>query len=396
VRLLVVLACSAVLLPFALSLAGGRAGEREPAEPAPRAAEAGRAGSAALLSLHASPEPEGAPEEKPPAGGQAVPAPSASLRVPVLIGPELGDLRLELVDRATGRPLAGEVELWQLDLPADKDFTAGDRMYCKFPMTAEGTTLHGLPAGRYRAFLPGRRSDSPDPPEVVVSAGGAAAALAIDLPRLTRYVLDLRDVGGWSIGSSHLDRTQARVPREKAPFAEERRARCGRGASSNCIIGCGAGSRPNPIVARGERGFDAGVHAERTPAGGSRSMYRFQPDGLESVLFEPPAFAVNARSEQLAGDPPIEVRTMVAVALPLGYFDESIRLPDGAFACERGAHIRVECQPLPFEPDSPPDLWRSCPIKVRVIMDGHLTLRFTYRIEEGPPPVRTLEPVSRR
>ncbi len=342
------------------------------------------------MQLLAGAPPEGMPRAQ--AESEAFPAAPARMRAAAPAEASSANLQLALVDSATGRAIAGEVEIWQLDLRADEHFTAGDRLHDRFLLPAEGTTLGSVPAGRYRVFLLNRRSASEDPPEFELTARGRLERLEIELPKVTHFTLDLRDAYGWAIESAHMRKTSALVPSEKAPFAEERKSLGPRSGSSGCGKLGVAEDRPDPLVTRGPGGFDVGVHAERTPRGGTRMMYRFLEEGVESVLFQPPDYAVRVNPHKLDGFRVVEERVVVAVAMPLGFFDDVIRLPDGSAARERGANIDVECRPLLVEADSPADLWRSCPIEVRASLGGYSTLRFTYRLSDGPPAPRTLSP----
>lgn len=69
--------------------------------------------------------------------------------------PETGEctLQLYLVDRETGERVAGTVELWRLDAPANEDWSRGDQLQTKFGVEPEGRLVEDLPAGVYRPYV---------------------------------------------------------------------------------------------------------------------------------------------------------------------------------------------------------------------------------------------------
>lgn len=85
-------------------------------------------------------------------------------------------------------------------------------------------------------------------------------------------------------------------------------------------------------------------------------------------------------------------RTLVGVAVPDGWFDDAILLPDGALAVERGARIHVSSDPLVAGPEASPHRWRDCAVRVRVMLAGYEELRFERRAGDGPPVLRVMTP----
>jgi hypothetical protein len=87
------------------------------------------------------------PEELP-----AVPEPNAANETPVTPPIESGSCALELtlVGAETGKPVASEVHLYRLDIPANARWRAGDHLHAQFSIPVTGHRVDNLPAGRYR------------------------------------------------------------------------------------------------------------------------------------------------------------------------------------------------------------------------------------------------------
>lgn len=103
-------------------------------------------------------------------------------------------LRLRVVDQATGRPVVSEVELWQLDVPATKHWTRGDRRVRKVAVGRAGATVERLPEGLYRAACEAQLRTDESPPAFVVRGDRTEVALPVRLPR--EFTVRLRVVDG--------------------------------------------------------------------------------------------------------------------------------------------------------------------------------------------------------
>lgn len=130
------------------------------------------------------PEPPEVREES-PVSVPAAPGPGEEDEI-VEIRPdleaELVRLRLGLVDRHTGLPVAASVRLWRLGIPEDEEWTAGDHVERQLDLPEEGGLVERLPAGRYRVQCDDQREGSEDPPEFVL-AEDAARVLTVAMPR---------------------------------------------------------------------------------------------------------------------------------------------------------------------------------------------------------------------
>ncbi|MEM7306373.1 MAG: hypothetical protein AAF682_06875 [Planctomycetota bacterium] len=324
------------------------------------------------------------------AGRQAAEAPAERVLAEVS-EPATAGLFVRLVERAGGEPLASEVELWQLGLPADDRWTAGDRLHAVADVPAEGHLFEGLPPGRYRAYVRARRHAGRDSRELRVVAPRTEAELVVDTPRMARFYLDLRDLDGQPIDEVRPSSSWRSMLAPNAPFA---RARERKDEPVNDVIGIGGGgggSFGTRRLLRGELGFHLGVHAERSCEDGVARSLRLRPKGCATVRGEVEGYVEPPDGTDL-DDPDLPVHTLVATAVPNGWFDESIFLPGGALAAESGARLHIWSYPVPLAPDAPADAWRDAPIEVTVRLEGYETLKVRTTAREGLPDGRVLTP----
>ena len=145
-------------------------------------------------------------------------------------------LLLRLVDAATGAPLDPgggqevEVQVWQLGLAADEDWTAGDRRVHEGPTVAGAVSLGDLTPGRYRAWVPGARRGShlPEAFDLTPTVDGSAVVVDWPVAPVTREPMWLEVLDPAGLRPEALQRKHPRWRYhlrggEDPPWAEPRR-----------------------------------------------------------------------------------------------------------------------------------------------------------------------------
>jgi hypothetical protein len=296
-------------------------------------------------------------------------------------GVESGEcaLRLRMLDESTGKPFAGNVELWRLDLPEDESWTAGDQLQAAEQVGPDGRTFTDLPAGCYRITAHGQSYlTEDDPPAFFVRGAVTDVALPVRAPRSHRVFLrvfneagresrtgELRRHGATSYGCGPAEPGWARPRRPKAASASRNRA-LGVGGRTR---GSGDGHGDAPWT---EAGFDLERFREDSRAQRRTTKLSMVVPGHSTVLM--------AVSGRLTGD-----CTYVAVAVSMEELKRLVFLPDGRRAADAGALFEARSRAVVESPLSP-DAWRSLPVKVRVALSGYEMLTFEYRVDRPPLP----------
>lgn len=274
-------------------------------------------------------------------------------------------LTIRLHGIGTRAPVAASIQLWRLGAPGNDDWTAGDQLQLRCDVPLEGTSLHDLPAGRYRIFSGDARRGAHDPPEFTLEDGHSDADLPMDMPRrmsATLLILDERggqiteatrtDGGSGSSFSSRDDEPDWVVSRNLRRGVACRSVMCG--------SGCGGGrSRPVAVTATRD-GFPVGEFTEASRTSRRSSSHTFRFPGQTDVRLH------------FANDHPAPWR-FVARSVPRGPLWNS---------------VLVEGRPLPANARF--EAWTDArdvpgPIKVEVQLDGYEKLEFEWTPGEWLP-----------
>jgi len=252
-------------------------------------------------------------------------------------------LFLALLDEETGDPVELELQLWRLGVAADDVWTRGDRLEARCRIPAGGRWIDDLPPGRYRIYSPSLRRGSEDPPAFDVAGVEVRLRLFVPACRTRRLIVRVLDEAGRPLdratcewrGSSSWSRCEAELP----PWHVPRRrhdGRCEPRQPSGSVRACGLGGKPFDIVA-GPWGFDLGPCPDVARNSGDMSSYELRFEGRSSV------------SLHLTSDRPRDP-VFEGVALPAGFANGSVLLPDGGLA----AVVHLECDAVPAGAETVP------------------------------------------
>ena len=305
-------------------------------------------------------EPPAVPGD-PTAPQAAPPVPGDERGVEAPAPPAEAILLINVVHASSGLATTGDVVLWRLGHPGDDVWTEGDEVVGRG--RAEGATararFEGLPPGRYRAQLTGKRLGTEDPPEFRYEGGTVELTLPMTYPGSFRAWLRLFDEEGRAVASAERGRGESTNSWERSrdPHWALRRARRDGGPLPE-IGGRGIvrGNRSwgwNRSVA-GERGFDLGVFGE------SSELWRHSH--RRSFGTEAGVLVDVAVSGDLLADTdfvaPAPSREFLLRGLPV----EEADLPRVRFEAKTAA--------LPLPPGGDPGAWRTVPVEVVAWVTG--------------------------
>ncbi len=299
----------------------------------------------------------------------------------------LATLDLRVLDRADGQGLASKVELWQLDLPQDLEYQAGNHLRGSIDLPPEGGRVEGLPPGRYRALVFRRARHTEDPPEFVLYAGVNQIGLPIDPPNHERWWVRVVDEFGRPIEDCREHRRSRYFPAQVVPFAVQR-ARLG---DPPIRMGGGGGGS---FGIRGrrrarDRGFDLGVWREPTAESSVSRVPWLEFEGRSYVeaAWEDRVCVRSSKSE----DEALPQRHFVAVSLPGNYFDTSFCDHRGSAVPRDQVQIRVEASLIEIESGAPIPLDRLR-VAVSARWEGGNWTTWGHDVADGPPSGLRLSP----
>lgn len=304
---------------------------------------------------------------------------------PVEHGPAA--LALTVLDEEAGVPQTGTVNLWRLDAPGNAGWLAGDQVQGAIRISEGHGELGDLPEGRYRAVFEEQRAAAGDPAQFEVRGARTEVTLRVPMPRRFQASLRLLDERGQPLRSAELDWGGRRWSKVSAPppWAHARTLRDAsisvpyrfRGGHANMSSG---GSAWKPIEAVDDL-LPVGDFAE--PSRGTRSA-RWKGVRVEG----------RSGVDVTLGDGATSPTTHIGVSLPLALLLEHLLLPDGTPALGSAAWVRATCKAELLTPETPPDRWRSMPVRVEVTLDGYEPLEMTADADHPsplPPPWKRVE-----
>ena len=120
--------------------------------------------------------------------------------------PETGEctLQLYLVDRETGQRIAGKVELWRLDAPANEDWSRGDQLQTTLGVEPEGRVVEDLPAGVYRPYVQSAARASEFAPSFAVQGRWTTQEVTVTRALLVESTLVMIDEQGQRLEAAEI------------------------------------------------------------------------------------------------------------------------------------------------------------------------------------------------
>jgi hypothetical protein len=305
----------------------------------------------------------------------SAPAPETAAVAPAS-EPTSATLVVHLRSDATGDPVETTVWLWRLGQPETDVWTPGDDEEVRpLIVDADGASLPGLPAGRYRLQVLDVRHDADDPPAFDVAAGQTVErTFEIADRRVVRTRTMLARPDGTPLARcvrQPIQRSDGSSRGEGAPrWARPRRQTSPTNGDhhsygAGLIVGCGFGGKPETIDADADSCFDAATHRER-----GRSGYRIWSD----------AYRVDGCNEvERAADDKIGVdTTFVGVVAPTTTLVAHVVRPDGTRVDPSHAVVTAHCAAVRCAWTPPADAWRTVPVHVKVTVPFLSPLEFDW------------------
>lgn len=292
---------------------------------------------------------------------------------------EKGACVLELTVIAKTRgvlPPEGQVELWRLSAPGNEHWTEGDQLQASLPLVHGFARFTELPAGRYRVRCSAERGGAPGPEPFEVACPTTAQTVEIELPRMFRVLLDVRDETGLPLDRGALAPATASRDFTAPSWVRARQLREKRNGYGISAVEWTTPGSPTPIVA-GPEGFELGTYPEST-AQLDRSRHA-------TVLFEQRSSVRCPIRASGAGD-----QHLLAVSVATEPLLDCVRAPDGRTLRELEATLEVDCTAVTIESGAPPPDWRAIPLRVQIQCAGFESLAFEATLAQWPPRARTL------
>ncbi|MBK8180449.1 MAG: hypothetical protein IPK67_16465 [Planctomycetes bacterium] len=386
-RSLAWLSCAvlAAALWFWLSFTGG---ERAPTDPA-RGAGPNRPTlpppAAEVMDLPVDRTPAPAPEANAPAEASApeheppVEEVELTLEEDPLDPIEKGACALELTVVAKARsvlPPEGQVELWRLSAPGNEHWSEGDQLQASQTLERGFARFTELPTGQYRVRCSAERGGAPGPEPFEVACPTTTRTVEIELPRMFRVLLDVRDETGLPLDRGALAPATDSQDFTGPSWVRRRQARQKRGGHGISAMEWGNSGALTPILA-GPEGFELGTHPESTTQHGRSRHATVHFEHRSSVRCPIRAAGV--------GD-----QHLLAVSVATEPLLDVVLTPDGRTLRELEATLDVDCTAVTIEPGAPPPDWRAIPLRVQVRCAGFEPLDFEATLAQWPPKVRSL------
>ncbi len=283
-------------------------------------------------------------------------------------------LRLRLLDLESRTPVAMQARLWRLDVAEDKWWTAGDHVQASLSVAKTGTSVDGLPPGRYRLQCLDLRAGAADPPEFTLSDGDNVRDVAVADCRWFRVRLRLYDERGGAVrraerqlvggdGSSADPDLTSFPPKWTTP---RRPKVAGADYLKRCTFGvaCGTHDQAGTVDADAEGCFGLETRRERGEGSRSERTFTYRVDGRGDVDWT------------VSDDRGVDT-TFVGLAVPPDVLAAGVVQPDGSPPA-RVAIVEARCDAVPFAWDLPADAWRTVPIHVKASVRGYWQLAFDW------------------
>lgn len=312
---------------------------------------------------------------------------------PVVVGDpiELGNcaVHISLVDAATGDPVASTVQLWRLDAPENVNYERGDQMQQRVNVGKAGYLFQRLAPGTYRVHAEHQADRPEDPPAFEVAGVAGRREIAVPMPRKRPAILEVYDQHGRQLGRGRTTGGDIRTSNTStSPRWKVHRARKGNDESIGLGGGAGGalGGRRRPhVVHATHNGFYLGVVTEGSRVGSRWRSHRFHFDHRSSVTVDARFHATRFQSSD-------RDHIYRAVSLPMLWFHDAVRLPDGTRAVDHHAYFWTTCQAKLAKPYEVFDA-RNHVVKVEVSLKGYEKLSIEHVPGRGVPDF-TMTPVK--
>jgi len=318
---------------------------------------------------------------------------------PARAGEGDGVLSLRVVDAATDRPVKAAVVLWRLDVPEDDAWTAGDVRLASVDVGEAPFRFEGLPPGRYRAEVPGRRKDAADPPAFDVRRGENERTVAVTMPGSFRAWVRLFDEEGHEVGAA--ERWSGMLSWYDRPLTPEwahPRTSRSPGRQTGLGGGCSWIVSRNPAapwveIPREPSGCSLGSFPESSAGRAPAWRVAVRPASSTAESVGPAILRPGApcpECEGVTAEVVVEgdwmADTILVAPAPsrtalLRGFEPPSWVPEARRGEEPG--VRATCEAAVLVAGADPDLWRRIPISIEVRLGDLPVGKGTLRCE-GP------------
>jgi hypothetical protein len=288
--------------------------------------------------------------------------------------------QLVLRAKGDGKPVAGEIRLWRIGLPAESGWSAGDEYVGQFQVPEAGLAIPDFEPGRYRAICGAHARSATELPAFELRAGGAPLALEVEAPRPREVWVEIVDARGQIFETAEYT-PSSRSGRLLTPAWLHPRSRV---QADGSISGDGEGGGFHSSSS------DQGARKLRHGAHGFSLGSEDEDGGLYETTrgFSLRVPDHGAVSGTLTFDGHEELRYR-ALLVEKGSFEGLFTLPDGGELNLGGLRVQT-----PLEPDvlpRPPEWWLDVPVQIAIQAPGCKRLELEFRLREGNPKPRTLE-----
>jgi len=287
------------------------------------------------------------------------------------------------------------VELWRLNAPGNRRWTAGDQRQAAVAVQGAEARVENLPAGEYRLACPERRAAAEDPPSFRVEGAETEHAARVPMPRTFRARLKVYDEDGGSLRAGRrADRGRTTAGRPYfPPWQRLRGILTGKDETEISVIRVGGGAGAAFGGRRGGRAEPPAVEAGRD---GLFDLGEFREASACETATATSAFTLEGRSgvdASFSNEGATSDVFLVAVSVPLDRLSDEVTLPGGEPVARFRPRVSGTCRAVRVPPGEPDPDRRRLPIQVSVHLDGYEDLSFDWT-PAGPREARALVPAK--
>jgi hypothetical protein len=292
----------------------------------------------------------------------------------------LASALFSLRSRDDGKPVAGEIRLWRIELPAEPGWTAGDEYAGSFQVPEAGLSIPDLKPGRYRAICGAHARSAGELPAFELRAGGEPVVLEVEKPRPREVWVEIFDARGQLFETAEYT-PSSRSGSLRTPDWLHPRSKI---EADGSLLGQGyGGGYRNSSSDQGVRKLKRGAHGFPL---GSEDEDGGLYETTRAITLRVPDHGQVGGSVRFDSHEELRYR---ALLVEKGSYEGIFTLPDGSPANLGRLHVQT-----PLEPDllpRPPEWWLDVPVRIALQAPGCRRLELEHRLRDGLPRPRVLE-----